>query len=127
MLSLLFVKKFLFSKDGIFTILILGLLIGGYSWHRSVVRQAEQMARAEAKVEVMKEKDQEYQQFRKEYQETVLLLQEQIENLTKQRLNSQVIVKTIVEHQNEENKNIDNLNTAADLVNDIRARLSGAK
>lgn len=127
MVILLFLKSFLGSKNGMICAVILGLLIGGYSWHRSVVREAEQAAVQQTRVEVLKQNDQEYQQFKKDYANTVQQLQSQIDTLTKQQANSKVVVKTIVEKQNVQDKNIDQLNNASDVISDIRSRLQGSK
>lgn len=125
MVILLFLKSFLGSKNGMICAVILGLLIGGYSWHRSVVREAEQAAIQNTRVEVMKENDVEYQQFKKDYADNIQKIQDQIDTLTKQQANSKVVVRTIVEKQNVQDKNIDQLNNASDVISDIRSRLQG--
>ena len=117
----------LFSKTGLKVALILGLLVGVYYWHTSAVRAAQQVATQNAYAQAYQERDKEYQVEKKKYDDQIAQFNTVITNLSKQRIQSTVVVQAQQQKAATETKQVDALTDINSVADDICKRLKGCE
>lgn len=126
-MSLSPIKAFLsplWGKLGIY--LLIGVIGLGsmYSWHRRIVRDAEQAARQSAYSEALEKSQFEYEQEKKKYQEQIDELNIKYGNLSKKKQETKIIIQEIIKESEKEIEKIESLDDQ-ELIIDICSRLPG--
>jgi len=116
---------FLKSKDGIYLTVILALLLGVYSWHAREVRNAVQQAKADAKVEVLEQKNTELQQMKQQYDVQIKAIQDQMVAIATQKQKTQVTVQGIDQKQQQKIQQIEKIDNSPAMIDDICTRIGG--
>lgn len=102
---------------------LLGSVIGLYSWHRSIVREAEQAKVAETRAEVVTELEAQHAIETKKYQERVTELEQRVVDLAKNRAASVQRIEVITKQVESSVAEVKNLSDDAVLV-DVREFLA---
>lgn len=101
----------------------LGSVIGLYSWHRSVVRAAEQAKAAETRTEVVTELEAQHAIVTKKYEERVSELEQRVLDLAKNKAAVVQRIEVITKQAELERAEIPTLTDDA-VLSAIRERLS---